>query len=112
LLKDTSDISPNLQSNTLIQPPTILEKKEFLDDENESDEEYDYVPRSTSFLRFGRQSPPSSASFLRFGRSNPSFLRFGRAGQNGGTFLRFGRQQPSSSNFLRFGKKGEFLRFG
>jgi hypothetical protein len=77
----------------------------------ESDEEYNYVPRSTSFLRFGRQLPSSSGAFLRFGRSPSNFLRFGRSSQNGGTFLRFGRQ-AASNNFLRFGKKGEFLRFG
>lgn len=100
--RDTNDANPNFGSNVLVQTPTILD--------SESDEEYD-VPRSTSFLRFGRQSPPA---FLRFGRSQPGFLRFGRSNQNGGTFLRFGRQtqQPASSNFLRFGRKGEFLRFG
>jgi hypothetical protein len=87
-----------------------LNTKDFL----ESDEEIIYAPRSTSFLRFGKQSPSASGQFLRFGRSPSPFLRFGRTGQNGGTFLRFGRQvqQPSSNNFLRFGKKAEFLRFG
>ncbi len=65
----------------------------------DSSEEYDYVPRSTSFLRFGRQLPSSSSSFLHFGRSPLKFLRFGRSNQN-------------REAFFRFGKKGEFLRFG
>jgi hypothetical protein len=83
--KDTSDTNPSFQSNVLIPKPIILD-----------DEEDDYHPRSTSFLRFGPELPPP---FLRFGRSQPTFLRFGRNNQNGPTFLRFGR-------------KGEFLRFG
>ena len=93
----------------VVETPTIL------DNEDSFDEEDFVVPRSTSFLRFGRQAPSSaSGSFLRFGRSNPTFLRFGRADNNGAAFLRFGRQpqQPSSGSFLRFGRKGEFLRFG
>ncbi len=85
-LKDTSDASESLRSNILIQTPTILD--------NENNEEHDYIPRSTSFLRFGRKLPPP---FLRFGRTQPT------------TFLRFGRSQPT---YLRFGKMGQFLRFG
>ncbi len=106
-LKDTNNPSQNFRSNTFIQTPPILD--------NENDEEYTYNPRSTSFLRFGRQLPlSSSSSFLRFGRSQPNFLRFGRNNMNGGTFLRFGRptQQSLPTDILRFGKKGEFLRFG
>lgn len=105
-MKDTKDPSENFRSNTFIQTPTILDDK--------SDEEYNYNPRSTLFLRFGRQLPLSSSSFLRFGRTQSNFLRFGRNNLNGGTFLRFGRktQESPSSEMLRFGKKGEFLRFG
>jgi hypothetical protein len=88
LEKDTSDTNPSFQSNVVIPKPIILD--------NESDEEDDYHPRSTSFLRFGRELPPP---FLRFGRSQPTFLRFGRNNQN-------------VPPFLRFGRKGEFLRFG
>jgi hypothetical protein len=95
--KDTNDAG----ESSLTQTPSI-----------ESDEEYDYFPRSTPFLRFGRQLPSSSGAFLRFGRSSSNFLRFGRSPSN---FLRFG---PSNQNgetfprFDRFGRKGEFLRFG
>lgn len=85
--KDTNDAG----ESSLTQTPSI-----------ESDEEYDYFPRSTPFLRFGRQLPSSSGVFLRFGRSPSNFLRFGPSNQNGETFPRFDR----------FGRKGEFLRFG
>ncbi len=94
-LKDQNDASQRSQSNAFIQTPTILDI--------DSDEEYDYVPRSASFLTFSRPQPPppppSSSSFLLFGRSHPTFLRFGR-----------GAPQSASSNFLRFGRKVEFLK--
>jgi hypothetical protein len=138
---DSNDVSSTQQLNN-IQTEATLDNKVLSNSNSESDEEDDYVRRSTSFLRFGRgmspssgsflrfgreMSPssgsflrfgremsPSSGSFLRFGRSNPSFLRFGRGGQNGATFLRFGRraQQYPPSNIHRSARKGEFLRFG
>jgi hypothetical protein len=109
LLIDSNDVNRNL----VLPSEATFDNEDRSNSDSESDEENDYVRRST-FLRFGRQIPSSSRSFLRFGRSDPSFLRFGHNGNNGAAFLRFGRraQQATSNNFLRFGRKGEFLRFG
>ncbi|CAF1234242.1 unnamed protein product, partial [Rotaria sordida] len=96
---DTSAVNPSFLSPVLTQLPTTLDSQETFNNDDENDEGYVPYPRSTSFLRFGRQKPSGSASFLRFGRSHPYIVRFDRGGQNGGTFLRFGRQtQKLASN--------------